>query len=69
MVSWERTDITHTSKINFYYIRFSTYDQKVSGMGRFRIQLILEDNSRSTIYNITKKTQNSNGSTVWHLLF
>ena len=36
-------------------------------MGRFRIQLSLEDNSWSTIYNTNKNSQCSNGSTVWHL--
>ena len=36
-------------------------------MGRFRIQLLLEDNTWSTIYNINKNSQYSNGSTVWHL--
>ena len=35
-------------------------------MGRFRIQILLEDNSWSTIHNINKDSQNSNGSTVWH---
>ena len=36
-------------------------------MGRFRIQLLLEDNSWSTIYNINKNSHDSNGSTVWPL--
>ena len=36
-------------------------------MGRFRIQLLLEDNTWSTIYNINKNSQYSNRSTVWHL--
>ena len=37
-------------------------------MGRFRIQILLEDNCWSAIYNINKNSQYSNGSTVW-LLF
>ena len=36
-------------------------------MGRFRIQLLLEDNSWSTIYIISKNSQYSSGSTVWPL--
>ena len=44
MVSWERTDIIHISTIKFYYNRFSTSDSNLRGMGRFRIQLLLEDN-------------------------
>ena len=51
----------------FYYNRFSTYGPNWTGMGRFRIQLILEDNSWSTIYNIPKNIQFSNGSTQLHL--
>ena len=66
-VSWERSDIIHISNIKFYYNRFSTSDQNLRGMGRFRIQLLLEDNTWSTIYNINKNSQYSNGSTVWHL--
>ena len=67
MVSWERTDNIHISNINFYYNRFSTSDQNLRGMGRFRIQILLEDDSWSTIYNINKNSQYSNGSTVWPL--
>ena len=67
MVSWERTETIHISKIKFFHNRFSTSDQNLQGMGRFRIQLLLEDNSWSTIYNINKNSQYSNGSTVWHL--
>ena len=54
-VSWERTDIIQISNITFYYNRFSilTNNSKKS-MGRFRIQLLLEDNTWSTRYNIPK---------------
>ena len=37
-------------------------------MGRFRIQLLLEDNAWSTQYTIAKKTQYSDNSTDWTLL-
>ena len=37
-------------------------------MGRFRIQLILEDNTWSTRYNIPKNDRYSNSSTHWTLL-
>ena len=51
-VSWERSDIIHISNIKFYYNRFSTSDQSLRGMDRFRIQLFLEYKTWSTIYNI-----------------
>ena len=37
-------------------------------MGRFRIQLILEDNTWSTQYTIPKNEQYTNTSTDWTLL-
>ena len=37
-------------------------------MGRFRIQLLLEDNTWSTQYTIAKKTQDSDNSTDRTLL-
>ena len=54
-VSWERTDIIQISNITFYYNRFSilTNNSKKS-MGRFRIQLLVEDNTWSTQYTIDK---------------
>ena len=67
MVSWERTDIIHISNIKFYCTRFSTSESNLRGMGRFRIQFLLEDNSWSTTYNINKNSHYSHGSTVWHL--
>ena len=47
-VSWERTDIIQITNITFYYNRFSTSDSNLRGIGRFRIQLLLEDNAWST---------------------
>ena len=67
MVSWERTDVIKILNIKYYYIRFSTSDQNLQVMGRFRIQSFLEDNSWSTICNIPKNKQFSSGSTQWHL--
>ena len=37
-------------------------------MGRFRIQLLLEDNTWSTRYNISKNDQYSDTSTEWTLV-
>ena len=64
-VSWERTDIIQISNISFYYNRFSDHNPS---MGRFRIQLLLEDNTWSTVYTIDKNTQYSDNSTDWTLL-
>ena len=68
-VSWERTDIIQISNITFYYNRFSilTNDSKKS-MGRFRIELLLEDNTWSTRYNIPKNDRYSDSSTQWTLV-
>ena len=68
-VSWERTDIIQITNITFYYNRFSilTNDSKKS-MGRFRIELLLEDNTWSTRYNIPKNDRYSDSSTQWTLV-
>ena len=68
-VSFERTDIIQITNITYYYNRFSilTNEDKKS-MGRFRIQLLLGDNTWSTQYTIDKNTQYSNTSTEWKLL-
>ena len=65
-VSWERNDIIQISIITFYYNRFSilTNNSKKS-MGRFRIQLLLEDKTWSTRYNIPKNDRYSDSSTQW----
>ena len=65
-VSFQRTDIIQISNITFSYNRFSilTYDS-LKSMGRFRIQLLLEDNTWSTRYNTPKNDQNSDSSTHW----
>ena len=68
-VSFERTDIIQITNITYYYNRFSilTNEDKKS-MGRFRIQLLLGDNTWSTQYTIDKNTQYGNTSTEWKLL-
>ena len=48
-VSWERTDIIQITNITFYYNRYSILtDDNLKNMGRFRIQLLLEDNTCGT---------------------
>ena len=65
-VSFERTDIIQITNITFYYIRFSILtNDSLTSMGRFRIQLLLEDNTWSTQYTVAKNTQYSDNSTDW----
>ena len=65
-VSWERTDIIQISNITFYYNRFSIFiNDSLKAMGRFRIQLLLEDNTWSTRYNLPKNDRYSHTSTQW----
>ena len=68
-VSFERTDIIQVSNITFYYNRVSilTNNSKKS-MGRFRIQLLLEDNTWSTRYKIPENNRYSTSSTQWTLV-
>ena len=64
--SFERTDIIQISNITFYYNRFSILtDDSLKSMGRFKIQLLLEDNTWSTRYNIAKSDRHSDSSTQW----
>ena len=67
-VIWERTDIIRITNITFYYNRFSTSDSNLRGMGKFRTQLLLEDNTWSDQYTIAKNTQYIDKSTEWTLL-
>ena len=68
-VSWERTDIIQITNVTFYYNRYSILtDDNLKNMGRFRIQLLLKDNTWSTQYTIAKNTQYSDNSTDWTLL-
>ena len=68
-VSWERKDIIQTSNITFCYNRhsFMTDDSK-KGMGRFRIQLLLDDCNWSTQYTIEKNTHYHDTPSEWSLL-
>ena len=68
-VSCERTDIIQISNITFYYNRFSILTKdNLRNMGRFRIQLLLEDDTWSTQYTIDKNTQYSDSESEWKLL-
>ena len=68
-VSWERTDIIQITNITFYHNRCSILtDDNLKNMGRFRIQLLLDDNTWSAQYTTTKNSQYSNSSTDWTLL-
>ena len=68
-VSFERTDITQISYITFYYNRFSFLtNDNLKSMGRFTIQLLLEDNTWSASYNIPKNDRYSENSTDWTLV-
>ena len=68
-VSFERTDIIQISNINFYFNRFSILtNDNLKNMGRFRIQLLLDDNTWSTQYTIAKNTQYNNSETEWKIL-
>ena len=68
-VSFERTDTIQITNIIFYYNRFSfSSNDSLKAMGRFRIQLFLEDNTWSMRYNIPKNDRYSDLSTDWTLV-
>ena len=68
-VSIERTDIIQITNITFYYNRFSILtNDSLKSMGRFRIQLLLEDNTWSTRYTLSKNDRYSDTSTEWTLV-
>ena len=63
-VSFERTNNIQISNITFYYNRFSILtDDSLKSMGRLRIQLLLEDSTWSTRYNLPKNDRYSDSST------
>ena len=67
--SFERSDIIQITNKTFYSKRFSILTNDIlKAMGRFRIQLLLEDNTWSTQYTIAENTQYSDNSTDWTLL-
>ena len=68
--SSERTDIIQISNITFHYNRFSILtNDSLKSMGRFRLQLSLEDNDSkrrwSTKHNIPKNDRYRDSSTNW----
>ena len=67
-VTWERTDIIQITNITFYYNRFSISDVNLKAMGRFKILLLLENNTWTTQFVINENDQYSNNSTEWKLL-
>ena len=68
-VSFERTNIIKITNITFYYNRFSILaNDSLKSMGRFRIQLLLEDNTWSTRYNIPKNDLYIDNSTEWTIV-
>ena len=63
-----RTDIIQISNISFYYNRHSSNDENLKAMGRFRIDLLKDNNAWETQYTIEKNSQFSITSTEWNLL-
>ena len=65
----ERTDNLQIKNISFNHNRHSIItNDSLKSRGRFRIMLLLEDNTWSTRYTIDKNTINSSNSTEWSLL-
>ena len=64
---FERTDVIHINKITFYNSRYSR-ENNHKAIGSFRIQILLEDNTWSTRYIISKNDRYSNSSTDWTLV-
>ena len=63
-----KTDIIQISNISFYYNRFSSSDENLRAMGRFRNDILLDDNTWVNKNLIHENTQYSNSSTEWILL-
>ena len=69
LLGCERAVIIQITNVTFYYNRFSILTNvSLKSMGRFRIQLLLEDNTWSTRYNIPKNDRYSDTSTDWTLI-
>ena len=61
-------NILQITNKTFYFNKFSFLTKNsLKAMGRFRIQLLVEDNTWSTRYNTTKTDQYSNSSNDWTL--
>ena len=63
-----RTDIIQISNISFYYNRFSSSDESLRAMGRFRVEILLDNNTWENKYTIEKNSQFSDSSSEWRLL-
>ena len=68
LCSIRRIDIIQVTNNTFYYNSYSISDSNYRSMGRFRIQLLLGDNTWSTRYIIPKNDQYSDTSTDWTLV-
>ena len=67
--SFERIDIIQVTNITFFYNRYSSLtNDSIKSMGRFRIQLLLEDNTWSIRYNLPKNDHYSVNPTDWTLV-
>ena len=65
----KRIDFIQITNITFHYNRFSFLtNSSLKSMGRFRIQLLLEDNTWSTKYHTDKNSNYSSSSTEVSLL-
>ena len=65
-VTWEGTDFIQISNCTFYYNRYTILTKVAKkSMGRFRIPLILEDNTWSTRNIIPKNDRYRDTSTQW----
>ena len=68
-VSFERTDFKQIIKMTFYVNRFSILsNDSLKAMGRFRIQLLLSENTWSTRYFIPKEDRHRNSATDWTIV-
>ena len=65
----ERIDTIQITNIIFFQNRFSILtNSSIKSMGRFRIQLLLKDNTWKTTNHIAKNSNYSSSSTEWSLL-
>ena len=65
-ISFERTVYIQISNITFFCNRFSILsNDSLEAIGRFGIQLLLEDNTWSTRYNTAKDDRYSDTSPHW----
>ena len=65
-VSFERTDTIQNTNITFYYNRLSILtNDSTKSMGKTYIQLLFEDKTWKTRYNIPKNDRYSDSSTQW----